>query len=1300
MCILMKLRKSRAARDVAGYSIVSIPAVAVGLLVALFPAVGRGGPPAETAERPAAADWPMWRYDAGRSAASPAPLAAELHLQWVRQLPAPAPAWPEEQYKLQFDRSYEPVVMGRQIFVPSMVRDKVVAYDTDTGRRNWQFFCEGPVRFAPIAWRGKVYVVSDDGWLYCLDATSGGLLWRYRLAPSDRRVLGNGRLISAWPARGGPVLYDGTIYCTASIWPFMGVFIYAIDAETGQVVWENSGSSSIYIKQQHSSPAFAGVAPQGYMAATQDKLLISSRTVPACYDRNTGKLLYYHLSDRTYGKHVGGYDVSVWRDWFFNNGVAYRLSDGLGLAQTTAYAMGTDAVIAREPAGNVMACTLHEVKVKEPEKGQSPWTLKAQRLWRAPARPALETIYLQAGHRLYGTSGDGSIVAVDSPAKDREPSASWSHKIDGTVWTMLAGDAKLFVVTQEGRLYCFGERETRPKRYRLRRKPPAAAPEPVRLAAERILKQDPLGGGYGLWLGVSDGELLREIVRQSEMQIIVVERAAGRAAALRRRWDRHGIYGSRVTVLTGDMASLSIPPYVMSLIVVEDPAAARFDTSGFVQKVFEPLRPYGGTAILLDTTKDEQLSLYQRLADAHLHHAQVERHGDTMLLRRVGALPGAADWTHQYGDVANTVCSQDRLKLPLGLLWFGEDSQFTDVLPRHAHGPPQQVVAGRLFIQGIDSISARDVYTGRTLWKKPLKKLNTFGLYYDRSYKHDFRDLSYNQEHLPGANVRGTNFVATADRLYVVQENECHVLEARTGRTLNVLSLPDRDGRTPKDWGYIGVYQDYLIAGSDFVSYSTWFEQRAKVLGKWFTFFDKSASRQLVVMDRFTGDVLWTLDAQHGFLHNAIVAGSNTVYCLDGLPPYVRAKAAEKDLDVRPDGRLLALDIGRGRIVWEKRADNVFGSWLSYSEPYDILLQAHRKSRDMLSEPGDRMATYHAGTGQTIWDRKIDYSGPCMLHHGRIITQESAYSLLTGRQVMRSHPLTGEDVPWRYSRNYGCATAVASENLLTFRSAAAGFFDLTDSGGTGNWGGFKSGCTSNLVVADGVLNAPDYTRTCTCSYQNQTSLAMVHMPDVETWTFSDIAARRARIRRVGINLGAPGDRIAENDTLWLDYPSVGGTSPGLTITTVPERPQWFRRHSSRLEGGTPAWVHASGARGMTSVCVHMTPPVNEEETDSVPDANDHERPTGSAVAPSPYTVRLHFVEPDHNRPGQRVFDVVLQGATVLKGLDIVRETGSPNVGLVKEFAGVGISDTLTVSLTASTPQAEPVLCGIEIIAER
>nr|MCU0981049.1 hypothetical protein [Pirellulaceae bacterium] len=65
-------------------------------------------------------DWPQFRYDAGRTAASPEELPATLHLQWTRSFPAPRPAFPGE-VRLRFDASYEPVVLGKTLFVPSMV---------------------------------------------------------------------------------------------------------------------------------------------------------------------------------------------------------------------------------------------------------------------------------------------------------------------------------------------------------------------------------------------------------------------------------------------------------------------------------------------------------------------------------------------------------------------------------------------------------------------------------------------------------------------------------------------------------------------------------------------------------------------------------------------------------------------------------------------------------------------------------------------------------------------------------------------------------------------------------------------------------------------------------------------------------------------------------------------------------------------------------------------------------------------------------------------------------------------------
>lgn len=160
---------------------------------------------------------------------------------------------------------------------------------------------------------------------------------------------------------------------------------------------------------------------------------------------------------------------------------------------------------------------------------------------------------------------------------------------------------------------------------------------------------------------------------------------------------------------------------------------------------------------------------------------------------------------------------------------------------------------------------------------------------------------------------------------------------------------------------------------------------------------------------------------------------------------------------------------------------------------------------------------------------------------------------------------------WNFTRTYGCNTCVASEHLLTFRSGAAGFYDLSNLGGTGNLGGFKSGCTSNLIAADGALNAPDYTRTCSCPYQNQTSLALVHMPEIELWTYNayGLAPKSpARVRRLGVNFGAPGDRRSEDGLLWIEYPVVNGTSPKVPIE-VEGRLKWIRHNREDLWASPP-----------------------------------------------------------------------------------------------------------------------------------
>src|SRR5688572_22027313 len=104
----------------------------------------------------AAGDWPMWRYDAQRSAATSEELPSELKLHWVRELPPLAPAWPDQE-KMHFDAAYEPVVVGKRLLIGSSYDHSVTAYDTGSGDEVWTFFADGPVRFSPLVWQQNVY---------------------------------------------------------------------------------------------------------------------------------------------------------------------------------------------------------------------------------------------------------------------------------------------------------------------------------------------------------------------------------------------------------------------------------------------------------------------------------------------------------------------------------------------------------------------------------------------------------------------------------------------------------------------------------------------------------------------------------------------------------------------------------------------------------------------------------------------------------------------------------------------------------------------------------------------------------------------------------------------------------------------------------------------------------------------------------------------------------------------------------------------------------------------------------------
>jgi outer membrane protein assembly factor BamB len=1194
-----------------------------------------------------AADWPTWRGDAMRGAATDEALPEDLHLQWVRELPALEPGWVDEP-RMLFDAAYEPIVAGGVLFVASPRSDRVSAYDATTGEHRWDFFTNGPVRFAPTVWRDRLFFGSDDGYLYCVNAGDGSLRWKFRGGPSERLVLGNNRMISTWPVRGAAVIADDTVYFSAGIWPFMGVFIYALNADTGELIWVNDGEGAQFIAQPHGGAlAFGSVAPQGYFAVSGDDLIVpNGRATPAVFNRHTGEMRFFHHQENN---KVGDFAISATPEIFFNSGRVYPLETGTPsgpLGRSPVH--NADSVYTVEQGTLVAyAATGAEIEEYEDSKGTTQKRFTPKTLWRSEV--PVGRLHALAGDLLVCSDG-ATLSALKLTGDDDRAEQVWSEELPDEPAAVAVADGRLYVSTLAGRLLCFGAADAEARTWPLQ----AAADLPAGPAAAQaaeILERSGVRDGYALCLGIADGALLEELARQSELHLIAIDPDAAVVDRLRRRLDGLGLYGPRVTLIAGEPSELSLPPYFASLVVSEKPAML---LAADPERLFRSVRPYGGAiCVALPDAGHERFA--ERLAGADLPGSDLQRVGDLTLLRRPDALPGAGSWTHQYGDAANTVVSPDSaVRAPLGLLWFGGSTNM-DILPRHGHGPPEQVIGGRLFIEGPDSIRAQDVYTGRVLWKRDLPG---FGAVYD------------NTSHQPGANSLGSNFSSAPDGIYAVWEGRCLRLDPATGETISEFTLPPAPGEEkPQGWGFVSVYEDLLIAGATPLIFDG--ELPVGVLDNW----DATSSARIVALDRHSGEVLWSYDSQLAFRHNAICVADERLFCIDRLPDAIMAKMERRGEAPAVPARLVALDVRSGRELWST-SESIFGTWLSASSEHGLLLQAGRPSRDMLSgEPGDRMIVYRIADGSVVWDREHSYGGPPLLHGDTIITQERAYGLLDGEPRMRVHPLTGLPAPWKWQRTYGCNTAIASEALLTFRSGAAGFYDLLSDGGTGNLGGFKSGCTSNLVVADGVLNAPDYTRTCVCSYQNQTSLALVHDPEVELWTWADLELGEERIVRLGLNLGAPGDRM-EDGTLWLEYPYEGGPSPQVEIATEPEEPHFFRRHTTSVTGELP-WIGASGAEGLSRLTVRLT---------------------GEGDAPRPYTVTLHFMEPGGLAPGERVFDVTLQDVPVLRGFDIAREAGGTDRAVSRTFEGVVVGEELSIGLVAGPGSHPPVLCGVEAIA--
>lgn len=1077
-----------------------------------------------------AGDWPTYRADAARSGYSADLLPPQLELRWVYRAQPASPAWPQSA-RITFDFASQPILIGDRVLAASSSEDRVVALDAASGQPAWTFFTGGPVRFAPAAWRDRAFVASDDGTLYAISLDDGRLLWQHRGGPEGRKCLGNGRLVSRWPARGGPVVVDETVYYAAGIWPSDGIYLHALDAATGQLRWTNDSSGDLTMPQPHpGAEAASGVAPQGYLLATGEQLFApTGRAVPAAFRLGDGQFQYYRLQENG---SIGGSRAMVAEHLVINSGcfldaqtgslagrggrgvfsvlpdgvlqftgdtlLAYRWSDinthdrkgnpvryrGLQKYCEVALDQPSDevrrAAQAVESLPGLKSLFRTEIVLKDADANVARQTGLERGL--AQARPDVERLGADVGPFLAAAyERSNEVIAAGREAVCGVPGrvsvvaldsqqARWSHDVDGTALGLAAAGGKLLVSTDSGMIYCFAQ--------------------PGDIAAN-----DQPGDGLaaaevnfpGTENSASSGSAPSAAANAPADAVGAGQSAMARAAdaILLASGVQSGICVD-LACGEGELALQLAQRSELQIIGIErdpakvDAARRRLAAEGFYGSRVSVLLGDPGATDFPSRCADLIVSARQ-LADpaATAETSEVQRllrpWGGTACLgtpedlqvQRRGPLDEAGSWTHQNADAANTLCSDDRLVRGPLEMAWYRDSAL-EIPDRHAQGPAPLCHNGYLVVAGVHGVCALDAYNGRTRWVYPIPDLLA-----------DWDGV----HHDVGVGDTGSIFCLADDAVFVRTGQRCLKIDLASGRLAAEFPTPVPADGVDRNWGYVAC-ADGLLFGSVL-------NNRHKISPRYADIGLRNESVLFFAMDPVSGEVRWRYQPEHSIRNNTIAIADGRVYLIDRpIAPQDHLETPTQDGKHRPrlkpgehpGGTLLAFEAASGSVSW-RVAEDIWGTQLAVSPQHDVLLMYYQGVKHNFfrvpSEVGGRMAAFATDSGQRLWDQAADYRTRPLINGDVIYAEGGAWKLASG-----------ESVPWTFERSYGCGQIAGSRNLMLFRSATLGYLDLTRSAGTENFGGIRPGCWFNAIAAGGLVLVPDGSFKCACSYQTQAWVAL------------------------------------------------------------------------------------------------------------------------------------------------------------------------------------------------------------------
>lgn len=1047
----------------------------------------------------AAADWPTAGGDIRRSNVSTEVLDLPLTEVW-RHTPVhpPKPAWPESPAKrdvyrkvyglsptVTFDRAFQPVIADGRLFCGSSADDAVRCLDAATGKFLWGYGTEGPIRLAPTVHDGKVYFGSDDGCVYCLNADDGSLVWKHRPVEPDRRLPGNGRIISLWPIRSG-VLVDGdTAYFTAGLFPSQGAWLCAVEADSGKPVW----------KQQ------VDISPQGYLLASSNRLFVpTGRTTPHIYLRDDGQQVaaFPGGGQQKAGFPTGGGSYALVVDDVLvhaggeKRGLEFTATEnrekiitapGIRLVARgdTAYILDMDRLKAIHRARYVELLRLQGKKEKTPEDDQRIDRLRSKEepaiLWDVPCS-APYAMVLTGKHVVCG--GDGVVVAFDA----RTGKQTWQAAVEGKAYALSVAGRRLYAGTDRGTIYCYGNEA-----------PVKPQPDKTALPGGPFdshlyvgMASRACGVGYCLALGHHSIYLAEEALKASEMNVVCVLSDEEQAAKYRHsRTESPTSSSDRITYHVGSLQDLPFQSKTFNLILISTAPGSQEPPTP-ASEITRLLRPNGGTMYLQASETGKTRETNIRETKTRLEewgsgiipnlNLSTNKFALTGWAHR-GPLKDASEWSHFYADPGNSACSGDSLQYgPVDIQWFGRPGP-RNMVDRHEKNMAPLYKDGRMFVTGDNYIVAVDAYNGTILWERDLPDSIRLGA---------FKNC-------------GSMAVDNAF-LYVASSDTCFALDVKTGETAQIFTAPPSSGNTPGEWGYVATL-DGLLLGSTTKPGANWRVQDVDT--QTLIWRDKQpvvTSDVLFAVDPKTGKNAWNCRPKGGVIVNpTLAAGGGQVYFVESNNPKTfEVPDSRIKLDALFDqgSHLVALDLQTGKEAWRTPVDlssleNVV--FMSYAQ--DTLVITGSRNIDVQGSDKPRVRydlwAFNAPDGKPLWNSTQTPVPDHILQgpHGEQVQHSAIVNGVIYNTGFACHLRTGKPYDgWKWQKSDKCGTLSASASCVFSRFVTPRMFDIKSGEYQPLTSVTRPGCWINILPVGGLILIPEASSGCTCYFPIQTSIAL------------------------------------------------------------------------------------------------------------------------------------------------------------------------------------------------------------------